>query len=100
MPLAPRANVPPRTPPSSSRHGADVVALVLAIGICTALNVMTCAVLYDALFSAAPGLSENATQILTGWGGGIIGIIGALVGYRVGQNTPPAATSPAARPAE
>ena len=30
------------------------------------------------------GLSDNATQVLTGWGGGIIGVIGALVGLNVG----------------
>jgi hypothetical protein len=62
------------------------------VGICTALNIITIAVLYDALFSKpSGGLSENATQVLTGWGGGIIGIIGALVGYRAGEqkNRPP-----------
>jgi hypothetical protein len=53
----------------------------------TALNVLTFGVLYDALFSSTSGLSENATQILTGWGGGIIGILGAVFGYRAGQAT-------------
>ena len=64
-----------------------LIALILAVGLSTALNVMTVAVLYDALFSDAPGLSENATQILTGWGGGIVGILGAVFGYRVGEET-------------
>jgi hypothetical protein len=31
------------------------------------------------------GLSDNATQVLTGWGGGIIGVVGALVGLNVGR---------------
>lgn len=69
--------------------GAYLIALVLAIGLCTALNVLVFAVTYDAIMSQGPGLSENATQILTGWGGGIIGVIGALVGYQVGQRKPP-----------
>jgi hypothetical protein len=64
----------------------DWIALTLAIGMCTALNVMTIAVLYDALVNHADaGLSENATQILTGWGGGIIGILGTVFGYRAGS---------------
>jgi len=62
----------------------DWIGILLAIGICTALNVIVFAVCYDAIASKGPGLSENATQILTGWGGGIIGILGAMVGYRAG----------------
>lgn len=67
-----------------SPHGSYLVALVLAIGMCTAINMFTFAVLFDAIYSNVPGLSENATQILTGWGGGIIGVIGAVVGYQAG----------------
>lgn len=74
--------------------GSYVVALVLAVGMCTAVNLFTVAVLYDALFSSGPGLSENATQVLSSWGGGIIGVIGAVVGYQAGvasqaQHRPP-----------
>lgn len=67
--------------PSADRN---VIAMILAIGLCTALNAFVVAVLYDAIFSHEPGLSENATQILTGWGGGIIGILGAVFGYDAG----------------
>ena len=64
----------------------DAIALVLAIGLVTALNVICVAILYDALRDPAEaGISENATQILTGWGGGIIGILGAVFGYKAGQ---------------
>lgn len=77
-------------------RGSYVVAVVLAIGICTALNLITVAILYDAIVSAGPGISENATQILTGWGGGVIGVIGAVVGYGAGHN---AATNEAERTA-
>lgn len=67
----------------------DLIALVLAIGLCTALNLLTFGVLWDALKSSTPGISENATQILTGWGGGVIGILGAVFGYRAGQQSGP-----------
>ena len=71
----------------TSRATRDLVAVILAVGLCTAMNVFTFAVLYDAVFSAGPGLSENATQILTGWGGGIIGILGAVFGYEAGRTS-------------
>jgi hypothetical protein len=48
-------------------------------------------VLWDALFSPESGLSDNAVQLLTGWGGGMIGVIGAYVGYKAsaGNGEPP-----------
>lgn len=64
--------------------GRDWIALTLAIGLSTAMNMFTAAVLYDALYHDNAGLSENATQVLTGWGGGIVGILGAVFGYRAG----------------
>lgn len=66
----------------------DAIALILAIGMATALNLVTLAILYDAIRHENAGISENATQILTGWGGGIIGILGAVFGYRAGQQNP------------
>jgi hypothetical protein len=70
--------------PAPSR---DWIAFTLAIGLCTALNLMVAAILYDAIKNPAQaGISENATQILTGWGGGIVGILGAVFGYRAGQD--------------
>lgn len=66
--------------------GQDWVPLILAVGLATALNVIVAAILYDAIQNpSSAGISENATQILTGWGGGIIGILGAVFGYRVGR---------------
>lgn len=68
--------------------GRDWIALTLAVGLCTALNLIVAAILYDAIRDPAhAGISENATQILTGWGGGIIGILGAVFGYRAGLNS-------------
>lgn len=66
-------------------HGKDWVALTLAIALGTALNLITAAVLLDALLSDGPGLSENATQILVAAFGGILGTLGAYVGYRAGS---------------
>jgi hypothetical protein len=60
------------------------VALCLAFGFALGFNVFCFAVLYTAITSDAP-LSENATQVLTGWGGGMVGVIGSYIGYRVGM---------------
>lgn len=80
------------TATTSRRRVTDAVAVILAVGICTALNLFTIAVLTDAVFSSAPGLSENSTQILNSWGTGIISIIGAVVGYRAGAAARPTPT--------
>jgi len=81
------------TPEPGHRGGLrDWVAIILAVGLATALNVIVAAVLYDAIFSEGPGLSENATQILTGWGGGIIGIVGSYLGFRAGEHAQSAQT--------
>lgn len=73
--------MPKKRPPVLATGGN--VALILAISLGLAFNIFCLAVLYTAVTSDAP-LSENATQVLTGWGGGIIGILGAYVGYRIG----------------
>jgi len=75
--------------PRSRRSAFDapfIIALVVAIGLCTAVNLLTLGVLYDAIRSQGPGLSENATQILTTAFGGMIGILGTAVGYRAGKD--------------
>jgi hypothetical protein len=78
---------------STGSHDAHlwVVAVILAAGLATALNLFCFAVLYEAIFhTRTSGVSENATQILTGWGGGIVGILGAFIGYRAATgSTPP-----------
>jgi hypothetical protein len=71
--------------PPSSERGRSWVAIILAIGIATAINCITFAVLYDAIFSSESGLSENATQVLTAAFGGIVGVLGAYVGYQSGR---------------
>lgn len=67
---------------------AERVAVILAIGISMALNFVTLALVwaaYNRLGQSGQGLSENGTQLLTGWGGGIIGVLGAYVGYSFGR---------------
>lgn len=79
-------------------HGRDWVAILLAVGLATAVNLVTAGVLYDAIFSKGPGLSDNATQLLTTAFGGITGILGAYVGFRAGQASSNGAPSSAAEP--
>jgi hypothetical protein len=74
-------------PPPERGDPRDFVALVLAIGLSMALLVIVAAVMYDAVRSDTPGLSENATQILTGWGGGVVGVLGSYLGFRAGATT-------------
>lgn len=77
----------PRRPPGQETS-RDLIALVLAVGLATALNVIVAAILYDAIHNPTnAGISENATQILTGWGGGIIGVLGAVFGFRAGASS-------------
>lgn len=72
----------------------DLVALVLAAGMALSLLIIVGAVFYDAVRSDTPGLSENSTQILTGWGGGVIGVLGSYLGFRAGSARPIAAPTP------
>jgi hypothetical protein len=65
-----------------NRDRRDLVAIILAIGLATALNMLMAAVLWDALFNSNPGLSENATQVITAMGSGVIGILGGYIGGR------------------
>jgi len=67
-------------------RGRDRVAAILAGGLVLALVLITGGVLYDAIVSEGPGLSENATQVLTGAFGGILGVLGAYIGFRAGAS--------------
>lgn len=62
----------------------DWVALTLAIGVATALNLITIGVLIAAWYRGQRtgdyALSENATQVLIAAFGGFIGILGGYVG--------------------
>jgi hypothetical protein len=68
------------------QRGTEWVAIVIAAGFALGFNLFCFAVLYDAVTNDAP-LSENATQVLTGWGGGMVGLLGGFMGYRVGRTS-------------
>jgi len=68
-------------------RGKDWVAMTLAVGIATAVNAITVAVLWDAVHSAGPGLSDNATQVMVAAFGGIIGVLGSYIGFRAGAQS-------------
>lgn len=72
----------PVSPANEGHLGREWVPIILAIGLAFAINAITIAVLIDALRSIGPGISENATQILTTAFGGIIGVLGSAMGYR------------------
>ena len=65
------------------RLGVDLVALVLAV----ALGVTVVLIMVSALINVVdhqaptPTLGENTTQVLTSAIGGVVGILGAYVGY-------------------
>jgi hypothetical protein len=68
---------------------ATLVAVILAVGISASLIFMTVAALYIVIISHGnpSTLGENTTQVLTGWGGGMLGVLGAFVGYAFGDKT-------------
>jgi hypothetical protein len=78
-------------PLKPSRRTTDIVAIILAAGIAFALNVITVAILWAAAHrlgvDVTSGISENGTQLLTGWGGGIIGVLGSYIGFSFGKKS-------------
>lgn len=71
------------------RPTSELVVVILATGIAVALFVMTIAATWALLGSVrTPDAARlvAVTQVLTGWGGGILGVIGAYVGYSFGVN--------------
>ena len=65
-----------------SQRGRTLVAIILAVTVGVAIVVFSIAVLWDALKSPTPGLSENATQVLTGAFGAILGALAVYLGGR------------------
>ncbi len=56
--------------------------MILAVGLAVALNLLMFAVLWDALRSDTPGLSENATQVVLAGFAGMTGLLGGYLGGR------------------
>lgn len=66
------------------RRDRETIAVILSTGMVTALNLVVLGAMVRIIRNPDAVLSENVTQILTGWGGGILGILGAVFGYRAG----------------
>ena len=70
--------------PRRDRAPSETVAIILAVGIASALLLVTVAALAAAWVNGTT-IGENATQVLTGWGGGMLGVLGAFIGYTFGK---------------
>jgi len=70
---------------ASGGRGRDVVAIVLALGVSLGLAGLAIAACW-AVAVEGETLSENATQVLTGVFGGVIGILGTFIGVRAGDD--------------
>ena len=71
------------------RNAAGWVAVVLALSVGIALNVVTAAILWAAYirvgYDVNSGISDKGVQILLAWGGGIISVLAGYVGFIVGR---------------
>lgn len=67
-------------------YGKEWVAVILAVGLATAVNLIVIGGFASAVYRKAE-LSENATQVMTAVFGGIVGVLGSYVGYKAGQAT-------------
>jgi Na+-transporting NADH:ubiquinone oxidoreductase subunit NqrC len=65
-------------------RGRELVALVLAVGLAAGIVIICGAVAINAVQHQEP-LSDNATQVLTAAFGGIVGVLGAYLGFRAGE---------------
>jgi len=65
------------------RRSADVVAVILAAGLGVVMILIMVTAIVNVVDRQAPTptLGENTTQVLTSSIGGVIGILGAYVGY-------------------
>lgn len=73
--------------------GVDIVAIILAVGVALVICLIIIGTIVQIL-NNSPGapdiqLSENATQILIAGIGGMIGVLGGYIGYRMHGNTLP-----------
>lgn len=70
-------------------YRSDWVAIILAVGVSAALIILTTAMLWTAFVrtsgASTLGPNENTTAILIGWGSGMIGVLGAFVGFAFGR---------------
>jgi hypothetical protein len=71
--------------PATSRPTTrDLVAVILAAGLATAVNLLVFALVWQTISDPSTVLSDESTQLLTIAFGGLIGLLGAVVGFRHG----------------
>ena len=73
--------------------GVDIVAIILALGLTLLVSLIIVATMVQIINNDKDvpeiQLSENATQILIAAIGGIVGVLGGYVGYRINNNNLP-----------
>jgi hypothetical protein len=79
-----------RRPKRRNLTGVDIVAIILATGLSLLVILILIATIIQILHNA-PGvpeiqLSENSTQILIAAIGGILGVLGGYIGYRMKEH--------------
>lgn len=60
--------------------------MIVACGLAIAVNLLCLAAVWDAIANSS-GLSENATQVLTSAFGGMVGVLGAYLGFKAGERS-------------
>jgi hypothetical protein len=72
---------------SSRRKYVDLTAMILSIGITLSITLLTIGIVWSAIKNGgtAATLTENETQVLISAFGGIFGILGAYIGYQLGN---------------
>ena len=73
--------------------GVDIVAIILAGGLAILVVMIIVATIVQIINNSKNvpeiQLSENATQVLIAAIGGIIGVLGGYIGYRMHNRNPP-----------
>jgi len=71
----------------SKKGAGDWVAIILAGGVALSMVILITGIMWGAIKNGhgAASLTENETQVLLGAFAGIFGILGAYLGFRVGN---------------
>lgn len=71
----------------NQRDTTDLAATILAVALGVVFIMLGFAVLFETVTSDEPSvLGEHAANVLTALGSGVIGILGAYVGFRIHHN--------------